>query len=143
LGRARPHIPDCCAIWALGFGHSLLLDLFAIMAVLDALPADTGLEFSEAKELISATDGNPGTHTETLTKAGYISVEKAFVGKKPQIATAKAAGCGVFARQAALCVRSLRRGRVRSSLRGTNGWSCYIIDVHKVFVLILPSPQVS
>ena len=47
-----------------------------------------------------ATDGNLGAHIETLAKAG--SVDKAFVGKKPQTTvTATATGRGAFARHVA------------------------------------------
>ena len=73
-----------------------------IMAALNALPAATGLEFSRLKKLTGATDGNLGAHIETLAKAGYVAVEKAFVGKKPQTTvTATAAGRGAFARHVA------------------------------------------
>jgi hypothetical protein len=63
---------------------------------LNALPAATGLEFVRLKKLIGAADGNLGAHIETLAKAGYVSVEKAFVGKKPQT-TATVAGGGTWA----------------------------------------------
>jgi DNA-binding MarR family transcriptional regulator len=74
-----------------------------IMAALNALPpAASGLEFSRLKKLTGATDGNLGAHIETLAKAGYVSVDKAFVGKKPQTTiTATAAGRGAFARHVA------------------------------------------
>src|SRR5471030_2947702 len=62
-----------------------------IMAALNALPAATGLEFSWLKKLTGATDGNLGAHIETLSKAGYVAVEKAFVGKKPQTTVTGAA----------------------------------------------------
>src|SRR6266550_4149422 len=45
---------------------------------------------------------NRGAHIETLSKAGYVAVEKAFVGKKPQTTvTATAAGRGAFVRHVA------------------------------------------
>lgn len=73
-----------------------------IMAALNALPVATGLEFVRLKKLTGATDGNLGAHIETLSKAGYVSVEKTFVGKKPQTTvTATAAGRGAFARHIA------------------------------------------
>jgi DNA-binding MarR family transcriptional regulator len=74
-----------------------------IMAALNALPAGAaGLEFSKLKKLTGATDGNLGAHIETLAKTGYVAVEKAFVGKKPQTTvTATAAGRGAFARHVA------------------------------------------
>jgi len=74
-----------------------------IMAALNSLPATApGLEFSRLKKLTGATDGNLGAHIETLAKAGYVSVDKAFVGKKPQTTvTAAAAGRAAFARHVA------------------------------------------
>ena len=72
-----------------------------IMAALNALPGG-GLEFSRPTTRTGATDGNLGAHIETLAKAGYVAVEKAFVGKKPQTTvTATAAGRGAFARHVA------------------------------------------
>jgi hypothetical protein len=50
-----------------------------IMAALNALPTGEGLEFSRLKKMTGATDGNLGAHIETLAKAGYVGIEKAFV----------------------------------------------------------------
>jgi len=74
-----------------------------IMAALNALPAGApGLEFARLKKLTGATDGNLGAHIETLSKAGYVTADKAFVGKKPQTTvTATALGRGAFARHVA------------------------------------------
>jgi DNA-binding MarR family transcriptional regulator len=73
-----------------------------IMAALNVLPQGVGLEFAKLKKLTGATDGNLGAHIETLSKAGYVTIEKAFVGKKPQTTvTATAAGRGAFARHVA------------------------------------------
>jgi DNA-binding MarR family transcriptional regulator len=74
-----------------------------IMAALNALPAGVaGLEFSRLKKLTGATDGNLGAHIETLARAGYVAVDKAFVGKKPQTTVAAtASGRGAFARHVA------------------------------------------
>lgn len=55
-----------------------------IMAALNVLGADAALEFTRLKALVGATDGNLGAHLDTLEKAGYIAIEKRFVGKKPQ-----------------------------------------------------------
>ena len=78
------------------------LGAYLALAALNALPATAGLEFARLKKLTGATDGNLGAHIETLAKAGYVSVEKAFVGKKPQTTvTATAAGRGAFARHVA------------------------------------------
>jgi DNA-binding MarR family transcriptional regulator len=73
-----------------------------VMAALNALPSGGGLEFSRLKKLTGATDGNLGAHIETLAKAGYVTVDKAFVGKRPQTTvTASPAGRGAFARHVA------------------------------------------
>jgi DNA-binding transcriptional ArsR family regulator len=74
-----------------------------IMAALNSLPKGASvLEFARLKKLTGATDGNLGAHIETLAKAGYVSVDKAFVGTKPQTTvTATAAGRGAFARHVA------------------------------------------
>ena len=73
-----------------------------VMAALNALPPGVGLEFARLKKLTGATDGNLGAHIETLAKAGYVAVEKAFVGKKPQTTViATAAGRAAFARHVA------------------------------------------
>ena len=73
-----------------------------IMAALTALPDTQGLDFARLKKLTGATDGNLGAHIETLSKAGYVAVTKAFIGKKPQTTvTATAGGRGAFARHVA------------------------------------------
>src|SRR6202047_4589303 len=86
-----------------------------IMAARSALPAGAGLEFSRLKKLTGATDGNLGAHIETLSKAGYVGVDKAFVGKKQQTTvTASAAGRGAFARHVA-ALQEIIAGAARSN----------------------------
>lgn len=55
-----------------------------IMAALNAARSDGPLEFTRLKALVSATDGNLSTHLSTLETAGYVALEKEFVGKKPR-----------------------------------------------------------
>jgi DNA-binding MarR family transcriptional regulator len=55
-----------------------------IMAALKVLPQSEGLEFVRLKALVGATEGNLGAHITTLEQAGYVEVEKDFVGKKPR-----------------------------------------------------------
>ncbi len=55
-----------------------------IMASLNALHDNNGIDFVELKQLVNATDGNLGAHLTTLEKAGYIKVDKQFIGKKPR-----------------------------------------------------------
>ena len=74
-----------------------------VMAALTACdPRDEGLDFARLKGLTGATDGNLGAHIETLARAGYVAVDKAFVGRKPQTTvTATPAGRAAFARHVA------------------------------------------
>ena len=73
-----------------------------IMAALNAMPTRAGLEFVRLKSLTGATDGNLGAHIETLAKAGYVAVEKAFVAKRPQTTVILTpAGRAAFARHVA------------------------------------------
>ena len=55
-----------------------------IMAALHAARGGEGLEFSRLKALAGATDGNLGSHLTTLEGAGYVSIVKDFVGRKPR-----------------------------------------------------------
>ena len=40
--------------------------------------------FGELKAMVGATDGNLSTHLRKLEEAGYVRIEKRFVGKRPQ-----------------------------------------------------------
>ena len=55
-----------------------------ILAALHAEPQGAALEFSQLKAIVQATDGNLGSHLNTLEKAGYVAIAKDFVGKKPR-----------------------------------------------------------
>ena len=55
-----------------------------IMAALNMLAPQAAVEFIHLRQLVKATDGNLGAHLDTLEKAGYVAIEKRFVGKKPQ-----------------------------------------------------------
>ena len=55
-----------------------------IMASLSSLGPGDQLDFSYLKELLGATDGNLGSHLQKLEEAGYIKVEKTFVGRRPK-----------------------------------------------------------
>lgn len=55
-----------------------------IMAALRALPPREQLEFMRLKAIAGMTDGNLGAHIVTLEQAGYVEVEKDFLGKKPR-----------------------------------------------------------
>lgn len=55
-----------------------------ITAALKALPPREQLEFMRLKAIVGMTDGNLGAHIVALEEAGYVDVEKGFVGKKPR-----------------------------------------------------------
>jgi DNA-binding MarR family transcriptional regulator len=55
----------------------LRLGIMAYLA--DADVAD----FTELKQALDATQGNLGANLITLEEAGYIAIEKSFVGRKP------------------------------------------------------------
>jgi DNA-binding MarR family transcriptional regulator len=55
-----------------------------IMATLNALPHAEKMEFTRLRTILAATDGNLGAHLTTLEGAGYVTVEKDFVNRKPR-----------------------------------------------------------
>jgi hypothetical protein len=65
-----------------------------IMAALTALnPEDEGIDFVRLKGITGASDGNLGGHLDLLTRAGYVTITKAFVARRPRT-TAKATTLG-------------------------------------------------
>lgn len=63
-----------------------------IMAALNGLTSRDSVEFTRLKSVVGATDGNLGAHLSTLEQAGYVKIEKEFVGKKPRTRVAMTAG---------------------------------------------------
>lgn len=55
-----------------------------IMSALAAPDAREPLEFTRLKAVAGATDGNLGAHLVALETAGYVRIEKDFLGKKPR-----------------------------------------------------------
>jgi DNA-binding MarR family transcriptional regulator len=41
-------------------------------------------DFSTLKAKLGVTDGNLSVHVSKLEEAGYVAIDKRFVGKKPQ-----------------------------------------------------------
>jgi DNA-binding MarR family transcriptional regulator len=82
-----------------------------IMAALNVLDRAAWLEFTRLRDMLKVTDGNLGAHIETLSEAGYVSVEKRFDGKRPQTRLrATAAGRRAFAEHVAY-LREILDGR--------------------------------
>jgi DNA-binding MarR family transcriptional regulator len=53
------------------------------LGVMSALLVNEALDFTTLRNLLDVTDGNLATHLKALEKEGFISVEKSFVGRKP------------------------------------------------------------
>ncbi|MCX6030606.1 MAG: transcriptional regulator [Chloroflexi bacterium] len=68
-----------------------------IMAALVTLETDNEVDFTYLRNLLEVTDGNLGAHLRKLEEAGYITVNKLFVERKPRtFVAATAAGRKVF-----------------------------------------------
>lgn len=73
-----------------------------IMAALNSLPPRDAAEFTQLRASVRATDGNLGAHLATLERAGYITIQKDFVGKRPRTRLAiTPRGRGAFERHVA------------------------------------------
>jgi DNA-binding MarR family transcriptional regulator len=55
-----------------------------IMAALVTLACDDQVEFTYLRKLLEVTDGNLGAHLRKLEEAGYITIQKAFIERKPR-----------------------------------------------------------
>ncbi|MEI7979251.1 MAG: transcriptional regulator [Bacteroidota bacterium] len=53
------------------------------LGIMSVLMVNDRIDFNTMKELLNLTDGNLASHITGLEKQGYISVNKQFVGKKP------------------------------------------------------------
>ncbi len=53
------------------------------LGIMSALMVNESLDFNTLKELLKVTDGNLASHTKALEKNEYITVNKQFIGKKP------------------------------------------------------------
>lgn len=53
------------------------------LQIMSVLVANEQYDFNSLKELLQVTDGNLASHLKALEKEAYISVNKSFVGRKP------------------------------------------------------------
>ena len=68
-----------------------------IMSALITLEPESEVDFSYLRDLLDVTDGNLGAHLRRLEEAGYITVNKTFVDRKPRtFVTASPEGRRVF-----------------------------------------------
>jgi len=54
------------------------------LGIVSALAMAPELSFVELKDSLSLTDGNLSVHARVLEEAGYVRIEKTFVGRKPR-----------------------------------------------------------
>ena len=59
------------------FDHRIRLGIMSVLMV------NESADFSTLKELLGVTDGNLASHAKALELEHYMSVEKQFIGKKP------------------------------------------------------------
>ncbi len=55
-----------------------------IMAALVGLDEGERADFTFLRDLLGLTDGNLSVHLQRLEEAGYVRVEKTFVGRRPK-----------------------------------------------------------
>lgn len=53
------------------------------LGVMAYLSGAQNADFNTLKARLKATDGNLSTHLKKLEEAGYVAIDKSFVGKKP------------------------------------------------------------
>jgi DNA-binding transcriptional ArsR family regulator len=53
------------------------------LQIMSVLVANESYDFNSLKELLNVTDGNLASHLKALEKEEYISVNKTFIGRKP------------------------------------------------------------
>ena len=53
------------------------------LGIMSSLMVNDKMDFNAIKELLNQSDGNIASHISALEAAGYIKVEKKFIGKKP------------------------------------------------------------
>ena len=53
------------------------------LGVMAYLASGGAADFNELKSRLQATDGNLSVHLRKLEEAGYVAIDKSFMGKKP------------------------------------------------------------
>ena len=59
------------------FENKVRLQIMSVLAV------NNSYDFNSLKDLLQVTDGNLASHIKALEKEDYITVNKSFIGKKP------------------------------------------------------------
>ncbi|MBW3544230.1 MAG: transcriptional regulator [Bacteroidetes bacterium] len=82
------------------------------LGIMSLLMIHEELEFTRIKELLQVTDGNLASHSRALETAGYLLVEKSFVGRKPNtVFRATADGKSAFQQHLKALEELIRQGK--------------------------------
>ena len=54
------------------------------LAIVSVLAAVDSLTFTELRDSLEMTDGNLSVHLQKLEDKGYVTIDKKFVGRRPQ-----------------------------------------------------------
>lgn len=54
------------------------------LGIASVLAAVESLTFTELRDQLEMTDGNLSVHLQRLEDKGYVAIDKAFVGRRPQ-----------------------------------------------------------
>jgi DNA-binding MarR family transcriptional regulator len=53
------------------------------LGIMSVLAVSNSMDFTGLKETLAVTDGNLASHLRALEEAGYITLEKSFINRKP------------------------------------------------------------
>jgi DNA-binding MarR family transcriptional regulator len=53
------------------------------LGIMSALVVNESVDFNTLKEILGVTDGNLASHIKALEKMKYITIQKQFIGRKP------------------------------------------------------------
>jgi DNA-binding MarR family transcriptional regulator len=53
------------------------------LGIMSVLAVHKSMDFTGLKETLAVTDGNLASHLRALEEAGYITMEKSFINRKP------------------------------------------------------------
>ncbi|MGA9120995.1 MAG: transcriptional regulator [Bacteroidota bacterium] len=93
-------------------GLDPLLENRIRLGVMSLLVVREEADFNSMKQMLGVTDGNLASHVATLERNRYLTVRKAFVGRKPQTTyTITEAGRRAFSDHVEALERLLRKAR--------------------------------
>lgn len=64
-------------------GLNKIFDSRIRLGIMSALVVNEAMDFNSLKDLLEVTDGNLASHMKSLEKEQYVTVQKRFVGRKP------------------------------------------------------------